>query len=138
MKRSEDLWFQCCNKICVWEGFASETIHLKHDPEKLLCPLCNEVVEPSTWKRRSEDEIKSALVAEIDEIAGFEDDHVLVDAIAELLTLRRRMDRLELAKMLCTRKYPEVDYDSMQYSKKRVWHNEADAIIKYLEGKDGE
>lgn len=35
----------CCNADCQWIGTTSETVHPKHDPTHLLCPVCNEVTE---------------------------------------------------------------------------------------------
>lgn len=36
----------CCNEECGWTGLSNNCVTPKHDPEKLLCPECSEVVEP--------------------------------------------------------------------------------------------
>lgn len=83
--------------------------------------------------KRSEEEIKESwsVVNKGLVRAHFPDEmKVLKDAITELLTLRRRMDREEISNLI-------VKNCDEYGSGDNAPHNAADAIIKYLEGKDG-
>ena len=99
---------------------------------------------------RSEEEIKKALYAVIDqgvtdENASVENDLVMIEAINELLTLRRRLDREAFGKKIyeVTLKYDPDMIDELWAAETKTFREErrkeADAIIKYLmEGTDGE
>ena len=36
----------CCSPDCDWTGYSIDCVTPKHEPDKLLCPECYEVVEP--------------------------------------------------------------------------------------------
>jgi hypothetical protein len=36
----------CCNAGCGWSGLSTDCVCFKHHPDDLMCPECNEVVEP--------------------------------------------------------------------------------------------
>lgn len=77
--------------------------------------------------KRSEEEIKRLLQATIAAELGVDEFVGLVDAITELLTLRRRLDRDALAAVIL---HEELKKQPNSFKV-------ADAIIKYMEREDG-
>ena len=84
---------------------------------------------------RSEEEIRIVLKIALEAYMTAEQEIILIDAIDELLTLRRRLEDREAIGKLIYDRFNDIEYYPWKNQKEEAhecYRKDADAIIKYL------